>query len=134
MTVFFLVAVIVVLLSTQRVNRDYSVRIALLIAAFFWLAIEIHLLSILADLCALALEHWLEIVMAFCAAVVLSVPLIMVYIALCDQLDERAIRQEFRQSHWTVRTRFNRRVAGLMAQGFDRERAEAATLRVLRNR
>lgn len=134
MTVFFLLVVIVALLSPQRAARDYSVRIMLLIAAFFWLGIEIHILRILADLCALALEHWVEILMAFSAAVVLSVPLIMVYIALGDQLEERAIRQEFRESHGAVRTRFNQHVAALMARGFDRERAEAATWRVLRER
>lgn len=131
MTLVFLLVVIVVLLYTRQADRDYTLGLVILIAALTWLAIEIHILRILADLFALALEHWIEIVMAFSAAVLLSVPLIMVYIALRDQLDNRAIRKEFQESHGAVRVKFNRRVAALMAQGYDRERAEAVALRLL---
>lgn len=94
MIVVSLLVVIVILLYADQADRDCSLGIALLIGAFTWLAIEIHLLRILADLFAVALEHWLEIVMAFGAAVVLIVPVIMLYIAVCDRLDDRGTRNE----------------------------------------
>jgi hypothetical protein len=86
MAVVFLLAVIVALLCTRQAERDYTLGLVFLIGAFFWLAIKIRLLHILADLCALALEHWLEMGMFFSAAILLIVPLAMIYIFLRDQV------------------------------------------------
>ena len=102
MTVAFLVVAIVLLLYTRPDERDYTLGIMLLIGAFTWLAIEIHLLRILADLCAVALEHWIEIIVAFSAAVLLSVPVAMIYMAVRDQLDNRGIRKAVQQSSRTL--------------------------------
>jgi uncharacterized paraquat-inducible protein A len=129
MTVAFLLVVIVILLYTRRPDRDYTLGIMVLIAASIWLAIEIHLLSILADFFAVALEHWLEIVMAFGAAVLLIVPAIMIYIAVRDQLDNR---EKFQESHGPVRSKFERRVTTLMALGHGRTQAEATATRLLK--
>jgi len=85
MTILFLLIVIVILLSMRQTSRDYSFSLALLIAALTWLSIRIHVLRALSDLCALALEHWLEIAMALCAVVILIVPLLMLYVGLHDQ-------------------------------------------------
>ena len=128
MTVAFLLVVIVILLYTRRPDRDYTLGIMVLIAASIWLAIEIHLLSILADFFAVALEHWLEIVMAFGAAVLLIVPAIMIYIAVRDQLDNR---EKFQESHGPIRSTFERRVTTLMALGYGRTQAEATAMRLL---
>jgi hypothetical protein len=103
MTVLFLLAVIVLLLSTRQAERDYTIGIALLIGAFTWLAIEIHLLHVLADIFAAALEHWTEIVMALSVTILLIVPMIMLYIALRDELEKGAIRR-FRESDKRHRT------------------------------
>jgi small-conductance mechanosensitive channel len=92
MIVVSLLVVIVALLYAHQSDGDYSLGIALLIGAFTWLAIEIHLLRILADFFAVALEHWLEIVMALGVAIVLIVPAIMIYIAVQDELDHRGRR------------------------------------------
>jgi hypothetical protein len=129
MTVIVLLVVIVVLLYTRRPDRDYTLGLMLLIAAFVWLAIEIHLLSILGDFFAVALEHWLDIVMAFGAAVLLIVPAIMIYIAVRDQLDNR---EKFQESHGSVRSKFERRVTTLMALGYGRTQAEATAIRLLK--
>lgn len=129
MTVAFLVIVIAVLLCTRQAGRDYTLSVMLLIGAFTWLAIEIHLLRILGNVFAFALEHWIEIVMAFSAAVLLIVPAFMIYIALRDRLDSRAIRTEFQESNGTVRVKFERRVDTLMALGYGRTQAEVTAVR-----
>jgi dipeptide/tripeptide permease len=128
MTVIVLLVVIVVLLYTRRPDRDYTLGVMLLIAAFIGLAIKIRLLSVLGDLFALALEHWLEIVMAFGTAILLSVPAIMIYIAVRDHLDKRKMQE----SHGPVRSKFERRVTTLMALGHGRTQAEATAIRLLK--
>jgi len=132
MTVVFLLVVIVILLYTRQAGRDYTLGIALLIAAFTWLAIEIHLLRILADLFALALEHWLDLVIAFGASILLIVPAIMIYITLQDRVDHRALPPQLQPSHSTVRGKFDRRVATLMALGYGRTQAETTAIRLLK--
>jgi hypothetical protein len=129
MTVAFLLVIIVVLLYTRRPERDYTLGLMGLIAAFIWLAIEIHLLSILGDLFALALERWIQIVIALGAAVLLIVPAIMIYIAVRDHLDNR---KKFRESHGTVRNKFERRVTTLMSLGYGRTQAESNAMRLLK--
>ena len=129
MTIAFLLVVIVILLYTRRPDRDYTLGIMVLIVASIGLAIKIRLLSILGDLFALALEHWLEIVMAFGAAILLIVPAIMIYIAVRDQLDNR---EKFQESHGPVRSKFERRVTTLMALGHGRTQAEATAIRLLK--
>src|SRR5271166_1343054 len=95
MIVVSLLVVILILLYAHQADRDCSLEIALLIGVFTWLAIEIHLLRILAGVFALALEHWMEMVMLFSAGALLIVPVIMIYIAVCDRLDEHRSRHEF---------------------------------------
>lgn len=132
MTVAILLVVIAVLLYTCHPRRDYTLSIALLIAAFTWLAIEIRLLRILRDVFALAFEHWVETVMAFGAAILLIVPAMMLYIAIRDQIDSRNLARvrHASRSHTrnTVLDKFERRVATLMALGYGRTEAEATAL------
>ena len=118
MVVVSLLAVIAILLYLRQPHRDYSLGIALLIAAFTWLSIEIHLLELFRDVFALALDHWVDTVMAFCAVILLIVPATMIFVAVRDRLDDRH----------TVLDRFERRVATLMALGYGRTDAEASAL------
>ena len=129
MTAAFLLVVIVILLYTRGPERDYSLGLLVLTTAFIGLAIKVHLLSILGDFFALALEHWLEIVMAFGAAILLIVPAIMIYIAVRDHVENR---EKFQESHGPVRNKFERRVATLMALGYGRTQAEATAIHLLK--
>ena len=118
MVVVFLLVVIALLLYLRQPHRDYTLSIALLIAALTWLSIEIHLLELLRDVFALAIDHWGDTVMAFCAAILLIVPASMIYVAVRDPVATRH----------TVLDKFERRVATLMALGYGRTEAEATAL------
>jgi signal transduction histidine kinase len=132
LTIAILLIAIAILLFTLRPGREYTLSAALLIAAFTWLAIEIHLLRILRDVFAFAVEHWFDTVMAFGAAILLSVPATMLYIAIRDQLDNHNFGRERPSSSGRVRNgvldKFERRVATLMALGYGRTQAEATAL------
>jgi hypothetical protein len=132
MTVAILLVAIAILLYMRHPKRDYSLGIALLIAAFTCLAIEIHLLRFLGDVFALAFEHWIETVLVFSAAILLIVPAIMLYVAVSDQIDSRALARAHHQSSGEIRntvlSKFERRVATLMALGYGRTQAESTAL------
>jgi hypothetical protein len=132
MTIAILLVVIAILLFTLRPGRNYTINTAFLIAAFTWLAIEIHLLRILRDVCALAVEHWFDTLMAFGAVIVLSVPATMLYIAVRDQLENCNLSRERHPSPGRVRSqvldKFERRAATLMGLGYGRTQAEATAL------
>jgi len=132
MTVVFLLVVIAILLYRHQAGRNYTLGVGLLIAALTWLAIEIHLLRILRVVFAVAVEHWLDMVVAFGAAVLLIVPGIMIYLAVRDQLEHRPLLQEFRESRGTIRTKFDRRVATMLALGYDRVQAETTAMRLMK--
>ena len=132
MTVAFLLVVIVVLLCTRPAGRDYTLGIMLLIAAFTWLAIEIHLLRILGAIFAVAVEHWFAIVLTLGASVLLSVPALMIYIAVRDHLERRDFREEPQESQSTVRSKFVRRVDTLMGLGYGRTQAEITAVRQMK--
>jgi hypothetical protein len=132
MTIAILLVVIAILLFTVRPGHNYTVSTALLIAAFTWLAIEIHLLRILRDVFAIAVQHWFDTLMAFGAAILLSVPATMLYIAIRDQFENRSLGRQRRlllgHARNRVLAKFERRVATLMALGYGRTKAEATAL------
>ncbi len=129
MIVALLLVGIGILLCTRRPGRDHTPGLMVLIAGFIWLAIEIHLLSMLGDLFAAALRNWSQIVVAFGAAILLIVPAIMIYIAVRDQFDGRT---KVLDAHNPVRNTFERRVDTLRALGYGRTEAEATALRLLK--
>ncbi|MFZ3266103.1 MAG: hypothetical protein WA172_19005 [Terriglobales bacterium] len=129
MIVALLLVVIGILLCTRRPGRDYTLGLMALIAGFIWLAIEIHLLSIVADFFGVAVQHWIQIVVALGAAILLIVPAIMIYIAIRDRFDSR---EKVLESHNPVRNTFERRVDTLRALGYGRTEAEATALRLLK--
>lgn len=122
MTVVVLLVVIATLLYVRRPSRDYSLGVALLIGAFTWLAIEIHLLRLLKDVFALAVDHWVETVTVFGAVILLIVPAIMIYMALRDEIEFPD------RTRNTLLNKFERRVATLMALGYGRTQAEVTAL------
>jgi hypothetical protein len=132
MTIAILLVVIAILIYTRRPGFEYTLGAALLITAFTWLAVEIHLLRILRDVFALVLDHWFDTLMVFGAAIVLSVPVTMLYIAIRDQFENRKLGREGHPLPVQVRNRvldkFERRVATLMALGYGRTQAEATAL------
>src|ERR1700690_76838 len=136
MAVAVLLAVIAILLYTCHPKRDYTLNAALLIAAFTCLAIEIHALGLVRDVFAIALDHWVETVMVFGGVILLIVPATMLYIAVHDQIDSRKPAEEGQQSHApianTVLSKFERRVATLMALGYGRTQAEETALQQLK--
>ena len=132
MTVVFLLIVIVILLWARPAGRDYTFSIMLLIAALTWLAIEIHLLRILGGIFAVAVEHWFAIVLALGAAVLLSVPALMIYIAVQDHLERHDVPERVHEARGTVRSKFERRVDTLMALGYGRTQAEITAVRQMK--
>ncbi|MGB9196998.1 MAG: hypothetical protein WCB53_08720 [Terriglobales bacterium] len=134
MLVVLLLVVIAVLLYLRHPDRDYTLSAAVLIAALTWLAIEVHLLRLLHDLFALAVDHWVDTVIGLSALLLLIVPAIMIYVAIRDQMDERATRPYLQPVRGAVPARhsvldkFERRVAVLMALGYSRTQAEGTAL------
>jgi hypothetical protein len=118
MIVVSLLVVIAILLYLGQPHRDYTLGIALLIAALTWLSIEVHLLHLLRDVVALALDYWLDTLMALCAVILLIVPATMLYVGVRDPVVARH----------TVLDKFERRVATLMALGYGRTEAETTAL------
>jgi len=137
MTVAFLLAVIAILLYLRRPERDYSLGAAALIAAATWLAIDVHLLRLLQEVLALAVENWIDVVMGLGALLLLIVPAMMVYIGVREEIDKRALvghpRERFTRACRAVSAhpenkvvdKFERRVATLTALGYGRTEAEA---------
>lgn len=128
MTVGFLLVVIVVLLYRRRPGRDYTPGVMVLIAALLWLAIRIQLVSMIGDLFTVAVQHWIQVVIALASLVLLIVPAVMIYVALGDQFKNRA---NFPEPACPVRSKFERRVATLMALGYARTQAEVTAIRQL---
>jgi hypothetical protein len=132
MIVVLLLVVIAVLIYVREPQRDYTLSLALLIAASTWLAIEIHLLRLLADFFALAVQNWVDVVMALGALLLLIVPAIMIYVAVRDELDARTAEAVRNATHNRTRSvvldKFERRVTTLMALGYGRTEAEASAL------
>ncbi|HVM93276.1 MAG TPA: hypothetical protein VMT67_10725 [Terriglobales bacterium] len=136
MTVVFLLAVIAILLYLRRPNRDYTLGAAVLIAALTWLAIDVHLLRMLQEVFAFAMENWVDVVMALGALVLLIVPAVMIYIGVRDELDKRALVGHPRDPltpackavssnpRNRVLDKFEQRVATLTALGYGRTEAE----------
>ncbi len=136
MTVAILLVVIAILLYTCHPKRDYTLNVALLIAAFTCLAIEIHVLGLLRDVLAIALDHWVETVMVFGGVILLIVPALMLYIAVRDHLDNRNLGRKRYQTYVPIQSsvlsKFERRVATLMALGYGRTQAEATALQQMK--
>jgi len=99
--IFFVLTVAVLLLCTPRGERALGLGAMAGVGIAIWIAVRISLHSVLAGmlgtLVELASEHWADLLMVFAAAVVLVVPVFMIYVAVGDQLEKRAATSRERE-------------------------------------
>jgi hypothetical protein len=92
--IFFLLILVALLLCTPRAERGFALGSTLLVGAIFWLAIEINLHRVLAGIlggvAGFFWEHRSEVILFLAAGIVLIVPVVMLYVAVCDQIAARA--------------------------------------------
>ena len=135
MTAVFLLGFIALLLYLRLSERGYTLTAAVLIAALTWLAIDVHLLHLLQNLVALAVENWVDVAMGLGALILLIVPAMMIYVGIREELDKRGAppHQVFTpvsiaNPHNKVLDKFERRVATLLALGYSRTEAESTAV------
>lgn len=91
---FVLTVVVVLLLCTPRGERGLALGLLLAVGVALWVAVRISLHRLLGSLIdallTLGWGHRTELLLGFAAAVVLIVPIFMLYVAVGDQLDKRA--------------------------------------------
>jgi len=134
MIVVFLVAVFL-LIFTPPEDRALAFGVMSAIAVATWIVFQLKLWAVLGSLLGSLLDllwdNWQALAVALAASIVLIVPALMIYIIVCDRLDDRAIRKEFLESRGTVTQKLDSRVHALMRVGFDRERAESVALNLV---
>ena len=110
-TIVFLLFVAILLICTPRPERGLALGSMLAVGIAIWLAVRINLHRILGGIvgttAALVWEYRSDLLLFFAAAVVLIVPILMIYMTVCDQLD----RREFERS---IRARRSLRGLGLI--------------------
>ena len=89
MLVALLVATIFALLWSNQIEHGYTLGSTALLVTILVLVLKIRLASLLGGLCELALAHWIEVVIAICAAIILLVPILMLYVILTDRRGAR---------------------------------------------
>ncbi|MGB9235350.1 MAG: hypothetical protein WCC04_13125 [Terriglobales bacterium] len=98
--IVFLLFVAVLLICTPRAERGLALGAMALVGAVIWLAVRIHLHSIVGSMVgtvlALGWEYRNDLLLFFAAAIVLIVPILMIYMTACDQLDRRAAARKIR--------------------------------------
>lgn len=129
--VLFLILVFL-LIFTPPEERVLAFGVMSAIAAASWIAFQLKLWAIVGSMLGSLLDfvwdNWQVLTMALAASIVLIVPALMIYLVVCDRLDDRAIRREFLESSGTVTKKLDTRVHALMRLGYDRERAESVAL------
>ena len=92
--IFFLLAVAALLACTPPCERRLALGSMLIVGALIWLAVRTNFHTILGGIVgaamALAWDYRNELLLIFGAGVVLIVPIIMIYVGLCDHLEARA--------------------------------------------
>jgi hypothetical protein len=91
--IFYVLFVAVLLICTPRPERVLALSTTLAIGAVIWLAVMIHLHSILGSfvgaVVSLFWEFRNELLLVLAATVVLIVPILMIYIEVSDRLGRR---------------------------------------------
>jgi len=130
--IVILLVLIFLLIFTPPEERALAFGVVSAIAIASWVAFKVKLWAIvgsmLGSLLDLLWDNWQALLMALGASIVLIVPALMIYLVICDRLDDRAIRKEFLESSGTVTHKLDSRVNALMRLGYDRERAESVAL------
>ncbi len=88
--IFFLLVAAAILTCTPRHERGLALGSLLIVGATIWVATRINLhrflASIVGSVIALAWAYREELLVLFASAVVLVVPILMIYIAVCDRI------------------------------------------------
>lgn len=98
--IVFLLFVAVLLICTPRSERGLALGSMLAVGTAIWLAVRINLHRILGDVvgtvAGLVWEYRSDLLLFFAAAIVLIVPILMIYMTVCDQLDRRELEKSLR--------------------------------------
>lgn len=98
--IFLLFVVVALLACTPRAERGLALGSMLVVGAVVWLAVRIKLHSILGSLVgavmAFVFEYRNELLLCFAAAIVLIVPIVMIYVAVCDQFEKHVAAKSIR--------------------------------------
>jgi hypothetical protein len=133
--IVLLLILVFLLIFTPPEERALAFGVVSAIAVATWVAFELKLWAIvgsmLGGLLDLLWDNWQALLMALAALIVLIVPALMIYLVICDRLDDRAIRREFLESSGTVTKKLDSRVHALVRLGYDRERAESVALNLV---
>jgi hypothetical protein len=133
--IVLLLVLVFLLIFTPPEERALAVGAVSAIAIASWAIFQLKLWavlgSMLGSLLDLLWDNWQALLMALAASIVLIVPALMIYLLICDRLDDRAIRREFLESSGTVTQKLDSRVHTLMRLGYDRERAESLALNLV---
>jgi hypothetical protein len=123
------------LIFTPPEERPLAVGAVSAIAIASWAIFQLKLWavfgSMLGNLLDLLWDNWQTLLMALAASIVLIVPALMIYLVVCDRIDDRAIRKEFLETSGTVTKKLDSRVRSLIRVGYDRERAESVALNLV---
>ena len=92
--------VVALLAFTPRADRGLAFGSLLAAGGVVWLAVRIKLHSVVGSLVGavltIAYEYRNDLLLGFAAAIVLIVPVVMIYVAICDQLEKRAAEKSIR--------------------------------------
>lgn len=135
MMIVLLLVVVFLLIFTPPGERPLAIGVVSAVAVASWIVFQLKLWavfgSMLGSLLDLLWGNWQALLMALAASIVLIVPALMIYLVVCDRLDDRAIRKEFLENSGTVTQKLDSRVQTLMRVGYDRERAESMALNLV---
>jgi hypothetical protein len=99
--IFFVVIVAGLLACTPRGERGLALASMAVVGVVIWLCVRINLHSILGnilgDTLAFGYEHRDDLVLVFGAAIILIVPILMIYTVACDQLEKQAAARRIRK-------------------------------------
>lgn len=133
--IVLLLVLVFLLIFTPPEERALAFGVMSAIAVASWITFKLKLWSVfgsmLGSLLDLLWDNWQAVLMALAASTVLIVPALMIYLVICDRLDDRAIRKEFLENSGTVTEKLDSRVHALMRVGYDRERAESVALNLV---
>jgi hypothetical protein len=133
--IVFCLVLVFFLIFTPPEERALAFGVISAIALASWVVFELKLWavfgSMLGSLLDLLWDNWQALLMALAASIVLIVPVLMIYLVVCDRLDDRAIRKEFLETCGTVTRKLDSRVHSLMRVGYDRQRAESVALNLV---
>lgn len=94
--IFIVVLTVIALLAfTPKAERGLALGLMMAVTGFVWFAVKIKLHSVLAEILGSALDFvWgyrIILLEILASLIVLIVPLLMIYVAVCDRLEASAV-------------------------------------------